>query len=134
MFGSDGEASSDPKDTRIDHADSKVDDESEEVVCTICAEPIQNYVPKLFYGEPMNPACDNCDDESIDSNNTSEVKVKTDAEDQDISNSKVYSDSEYEYMQDSCSYSHSFNLEIWGLNQYGADDLNFEEPPAAAGN
>ena len=80
----------------------------------------------FFYGEPINPACANCDDSFAES---SETKVETELEDQQAD---VNYESEYEYVQDSFSYSHSFNMEIWGLEQN--DDLNFEEPPAAAGN
>ena len=36
----------------------------EETLCSICAFPIANYVPKYFLGERFNPACDNCDDNS----------------------------------------------------------------------
>ena len=39
----------------------------EEILCSICAEVIQNYFPKYFLGEPMNPACENCQDSSISS-------------------------------------------------------------------
>ena len=37
---------------------------SEENVCSICASPILNYIQKYFQGEPFNPACDKCDDDS----------------------------------------------------------------------
>ena len=33
---------------------------SSEEDCTICAEPIQDYVPDYFNGVEMNPACDEC--------------------------------------------------------------------------
>ena len=107
------------------------DNIEDEVVCTICAEPIKNFVPKFFYGVQINPACSKCDDNSTELNN-SESKNETAMEDQDILEVNVDYDSDYEYLQDSNSYSHSFNLEIWGLDQY--DHMNFEEPPAGAGN
>ena len=35
--------------------------ESQELVeCTLCAEPIENFVPVLFSGTEMNAACDLC--------------------------------------------------------------------------
>ena len=36
-------------------------------VCTICAEPINYYVPKYFLGIEINPACQNCQDSSLSS-------------------------------------------------------------------
>ena len=53
---------------------SKIDDTSDVVRAL--------FVLNLFYDEPMNPACANCDDESIESKNKSEIKVKTNYEDQ----------------------------------------------------
>ena len=41
--------------------------EENKIVCTICAEPISNYIPKLFLGEEINSACDDCQDSSTDS-------------------------------------------------------------------
>ena len=35
---------------------------SDETLCSICASPIPNFVPKYFHGEQFNPACDKCDD------------------------------------------------------------------------
>ena len=32
-----------------------------EILCTICAVPINDFKPKHFYGEVLNPACENCD-------------------------------------------------------------------------
>ena len=34
---------------------------SSSILCSICAIPIVNYVPKYFLGEKFNPACDKCD-------------------------------------------------------------------------
>ena len=36
----------------------------EETLCTICASPIENYVPKYFLTERFRPACEKCDDNS----------------------------------------------------------------------
>ena len=36
---------------------------SDETFCSICANPIENYIPKFFYGEPFNPFCDSCMDD-----------------------------------------------------------------------
>ena len=36
-----------------------------EICCTICAEPIEDYVPVYFQETEMNPACLNCQDSSI---------------------------------------------------------------------
>ena len=44
---------------------------SEETLCSICASPIVNYIPKYFLGERFNPACDGCDDSSLMSENSS---------------------------------------------------------------
>ena len=33
-----------------------------EITCTICAEPITDYMPKYFNGTEINPACNNCQD------------------------------------------------------------------------
>ena len=41
----------------IKHATSE-----SEVICSICAEPILDFKPKYFLGEPFNPACNKCDD------------------------------------------------------------------------
>ena len=40
--------------------------------CTICAEPIPNYKPTLFFGTKMNPACDLCKSPSLDTETCSE--------------------------------------------------------------
>ena len=37
----------------------------EEIECTICAKPIQNYEPDYFHGIEMNPACDDCKPPSV---------------------------------------------------------------------
>ena len=42
----------------------------------ICAEVIQNYFPKYFLGEPMNPACENCQDSSISSDDEQNDEIK----------------------------------------------------------
>jgi hypothetical protein len=39
----------------------------DEILCTICAETIHEYVPKFFYGTEINPACDGCQDSSFSS-------------------------------------------------------------------
>ena len=43
---------------------------SEETLCSICASPILNYVPRYFHGEQYNPACDKCHDTSWMSENS----------------------------------------------------------------
>ena len=55
------ESSSSPADSQplMDNAEN-----SEETVCSICATPIVNYIQKYFQGEPFNPACEKCDDDS----------------------------------------------------------------------
>ena len=40
---------------------------SDEILCTICANLIVNYIPKFCLGEPFRPACDKCDDGSWES-------------------------------------------------------------------
>ena len=47
-----------------------------EIVCSICAEVIENYVPKYFLGEPINPACENCQDSSISSDDEQNYEIK----------------------------------------------------------
>ena len=34
---------------------------SDETLCSICANPIIDYVPKYFLGQKCSPACGNCD-------------------------------------------------------------------------
>ena len=46
---------------------------SDETLCSICATPIPNFVPKFFDGEQFNPACDNCDDSSWLSDSSSDA-------------------------------------------------------------
>ena len=45
-----------------DTADNILDDE-EQVECTLCAETIEDYVPKYFSGLLLNPACEKCEGE-----------------------------------------------------------------------
>ena len=47
----------------------------EEIVCTICAAPIVNYVKKYCLGEAFSPACDKCDDNSWISESEDETDV-----------------------------------------------------------
>ena len=42
-------------------------------------------------------------------------------------------DEDYEYLQDSVSYSDNFNLEIWGLDQYDGKDIYEHPGPDCAG-
>ena len=44
----------------------------DEILCTICAEVIHEYVPKLFHGIEINPACDGCQDSSFSSDEADE--------------------------------------------------------------
>ena len=41
---------------------SKILDEG--TLCSICADPIHDYIPKFFEDIQINPACTNCDDET----------------------------------------------------------------------
>ena len=68
-----------------------------ETMCSICASPIPDYVPKYLLGEKFNPACDSCDDSygfdddvvatqhiedgvvSVDAESTAQNKVVTEA-------------------------------------------------------
>ena len=43
---------------------SEVNDKTDEILCTICAIPITNYIQKYCLGEAFSPACDKCDDNS----------------------------------------------------------------------
>ena len=36
----------------------------EGTLCSICADPIHDYIPKFFEDIQINPACTNCDDET----------------------------------------------------------------------
>ena len=45
----------------------------DEIYCTICAEPISDYVPKYFLGTEMNPACERCQDSSISSDSDVDI-------------------------------------------------------------
>ena len=48
----------------------------DEILCTICAIPITNYIQKYCLGEAFSPACDKCDDNSWESDeNISEVET-----------------------------------------------------------
>ena len=51
------------------------DKNESEVVCTIRAERIQNYVPNFFCGEPINPACKNCCADTFDADLLSETEI-----------------------------------------------------------
>ena len=45
----------------------------EEIIeCTICAEPILEFVPDYFMGLDMNPACDGCKSPTVDTDAQSE--------------------------------------------------------------
>ena len=48
-------------------SNNNIEKHEDEIVCTICAEPIINYVPKYFHGWLINPACQDCDDTSEES-------------------------------------------------------------------
>jgi hypothetical protein len=45
---------------------------SDEILCSICASLIPNFVPKFFQGDQFNPACENCDDSSWLSDSSSD--------------------------------------------------------------
>jgi excinuclease UvrABC ATPase subunit len=45
---------------------------SDQTLCSICASPIPNFVPKLFHIEPFNHACENCDDSAWMSDSSSD--------------------------------------------------------------
>ena len=40
------------------------------IICSICADPISNFKPKYFLGQPFNPTCSKCDDSFEDDNQT----------------------------------------------------------------
>ena len=42
-------------------------EEDSRTLCTICAEPIDCYIPKYFLGLEINPACQDCQDPSLSS-------------------------------------------------------------------
>jgi hypothetical protein len=44
-----------------------------EVLCTICAEVIEDYCPKFFHGYKINAACNECQGSSIDQESEAEV-------------------------------------------------------------
>jgi len=50
----------------------------DETLCTICAEIIHNYVPKMFHGIEINAACDVCQDSSISSDDADENSEEID--------------------------------------------------------
>ena len=47
--------------------------DQEEISCTICAEPIADYIPKYFHETEINPACSSCQDSSESSNNLPDI-------------------------------------------------------------
>ena len=110
-------------------AEESITDQND-VLCTICAETIENFVPKFFCGEQINPACQECDDGSIESNHGEALEEKIISE---ANNEERDYYEDYEYLQDSVSYSDSFNLEIWGLDQYDGKDFYEHPGPDCAG-
>ena len=44
--------------------------------CTICAEPIHNYVPEYFNGVEMNAACESCKSPSVENQKQNEEPNK----------------------------------------------------------
>ena len=52
----------------------------DETLCSICAHPIVNYIPKYFLAQRYSPTCENCDDDSkisVDENSLSEKNMET---------------------------------------------------------
>ena len=52
---------------------------SNEILCSLCASPIPNYIPKYFHGEPFSPACDKCDDKAWLSEESSSDEISLQA-------------------------------------------------------
>ena len=50
---------------------------SSSILCSICAIPIVNYVPKYFLGEKFNPACDKCDVDADELNEDIDARPET---------------------------------------------------------
>ena len=48
-------------------SNNNIEKKEDGIFCTICAEPIMNYVPKYFLDLLINPACQDCDDTSEES-------------------------------------------------------------------
>ena len=51
----------------------------DETLCSICAHPIVNYIPKYFLSQRYSPTCENCDDDSdisVDENSLSEENME----------------------------------------------------------
>ena len=68
--------------------------------------------------------------DSIESNHGEALEEKIISE---ANNDERDYDEDYEYLQDSVSYSDSFNLEIWGLDQYDGKDFYEHPGPDCAG-
>ena len=51
----------------------------EETLCTICASPIENYVPKYFLSERFRPTCEKCDENSENYDEENSLNLDTHA-------------------------------------------------------
>jgi hypothetical protein len=49
-----------PESNPVSVSTASNESQSSETVCYICAEPILNYIPTVFLGNEVNPACKNC--------------------------------------------------------------------------
>ena len=54
-------------------SNNNIEKKEDGIFCTICAEPIMNYVPKYFLDLLINPACQDCDDTSEESETDEEA-------------------------------------------------------------
>ena len=60
---------------KSDDSPTKRNSSETEIWCTICADVITNYLPKYFLGEIIIPACGNCQDTSISSDENNEEPI-----------------------------------------------------------
>ena len=49
-----------------------------DIICSICGNPIENYIPKYFLGEEINAACNNCKEKTNSLNDTIEDVTESD--------------------------------------------------------
>ena len=55
--------------------DISVDENNHDTCCSICAEPIIDYIPKYYHGLLINPACLNCDETDDNTPNLEEENL-----------------------------------------------------------
>ena len=59
---------------QLHHPPSLISD----IICSICGNPIENYIPKYFLGEEINAACNNCKEKTNSLNDTIEDVTESD--------------------------------------------------------